>query len=174
MDQQAGMAGLSALTHRSPNRHAAPGRSAHKHLGGVPRSTAPPSIADQRLWLPCEPWTVPRARQFLRNLVRPRRIDPDRGTALDIALTEACSNTVRHAASGGTYEVGVRIEHTSCVVEVLDHGDGFDAPAVMARPPTHAESGRGLWLITRLVDSLEIRRRHPTGTLLRFALQLAA
>jgi serine/threonine-protein kinase RsbW len=115
---------------------------------------------------------VPHARQFARRLLSWRQIDPGRRDAVDLATTEACSNAVRHAASGGSYEMRVRLDDSLYVAEVLDQGAGFDADPVF-NPPADAVSGRGLWLISRLVDQLVLSPRHPTGTRLWFAVQLA-
>jgi serine/threonine-protein kinase RsbW len=99
-------------------------------------------------------------------------VDPDRRDAVEIATTEACSNAVRHAASGGSYEVRVRLDGSLYIAEVLDQGAGFNTGPVR-NPPADAVSGRGLWLISRLVDQLVLSPRHPTGTRLWFAVQLA-
>jgi anti-sigma regulatory factor (Ser/Thr protein kinase) len=79
-------------------------------------------------------------------------------------LSEACGNAVRHAASGGD---------SRCVVEVRDEGPGFAASPVIEPPAVDAESGRGLWVISCLVDELEIGTCDPSGTVLRFVVQLA-
>ncbi len=43
-----------------------------------------------------------------------------------LAVTEACTNVLRHAGSGRRYEVVARVSRDRCLVEVLDSGRGFD------------------------------------------------
>src|SRR3712207_8490949 len=54
---------------------------------------------------------------------------PDETLAdLKLALTEACSNSVRHAYDGGEgiVEIVYELHFDRLVIEVRDNGDGFD------------------------------------------------
>lgn len=82
---------------------------------------------------------------------------------LDLALTEACSNVVRHAypkGEEGDLEITVRVEPYSHVeLEVADWGVGLDKViADFKNPAPDAESGRGLFIIKSLMDVIEVRR----------------
>lgn len=82
---------------------------------------------------------------------------------LDLAVTEAVSNVVRHAyPGGGGGEVRVRVlvePGSGVVVEIADRGGGFEVGD--GRPPVPgplAESGRGVFILSRLADRLSVRR----------------
>lgn len=90
----------------------------------------------------------------------------------ELAVSEACTNAVRHAGDGGSYEVTVRVDARRCVVEALDHGGGFTAAPTAEFPVPTAASGRGLLLITQLVDEVQFHRRHPSGSVLRLVKRL--
>lgn len=82
---------------------------------------------------------------------------------LDLALTEACANVVEHAYAGretGDLEILLRIVRGERVeAEVRDFGPGFALdPAALGAPQPDAESGRGVYIISRLMDTIEVRR----------------
>lgn len=82
---------------------------------------------------------------------------------LDLALTEACANVVEHAYAGretGDLEILLRIVRGQRVeAEVRDFGPGFALdPAALGAPQPDAESGRGVYIISRLMDTIEVRR----------------
>jgi serine/threonine-protein kinase RsbW len=133
-----------------------------------------PREIDLRLRLPRATWTVPLARGLVRRILGHRLVGEDCRAAVQIALCEACGNAVRHAAPATHYDLRLRVQDATCVVEVADTGTGFafDPGAVM--PPADAVSGRGLAIIARVTDQLEVQRRHPSGALLRFVKHLTA
>ena len=82
---------------------------------------------------------------------------------IQLAVTEACGNAVRHATGVAEYSVRLGVGVEACEVDVIDMGPGFDPPPLTS--PTHAdfETGRGLYLIQALVDDLQfIREDHAT------------
>src|SRR4051812_49562001 len=60
---------------------------------------------------------------------------------LKLALTEACTNSVRHAygEAGGTVEITYELHHDRLIVQVADQGEGFAAAAARQRA-LHASS----------------------------------
>ena len=98
--------------------------------------------------------------------------------ALKLALTEACTNSVRHAYSEGAGLVHIVYELHSdrLVVEVSDSGDGFDPTAgrsVGLDTDELAEGGLGIAIIEALSDELEIGEGDDGGSRLRFVKHLA-
>jgi serine/threonine-protein kinase RsbW len=86
---------------------------------------------------------------------------------LQIALSEACANAVRHAA-GSVYDVDLEVRDALCRVQVSDAGPGFSPRGpVLALSGPEAESGRGLALIRALTDELEFERAEE-GMRVRF------
>jgi len=93
-----------------------------------------------------------------------------------LALTEACTNSVRHAYDGGIGAVSIAYElhRDRLVVEVVDDGRGFDGKA--ARPDSEDEpneGGLGIAIIEALTDELEFGRGSAGGSRLRFVKRLA-
>jgi anti-sigma regulatory factor (Ser/Thr protein kinase) len=77
-----------------------------------------------------------------------------------LCLQEAMKNAVRFSRSPRDLDIDVcMFDHTVSLV-VRDHGLGFDAaaprPADVAQPDAYSTSGRGLFLIGRLMDEVEL------------------
>ncbi len=73
-----------------------------------------------------------------------------------LAVHEALINSQRHA--GGAVSARVCLDGKDVIVEVRDHGPGFDIAGHARRPPeVMAERGRGLWLISQIADSWDVR-----------------
>lgn len=78
---------------------------------------------------------------------------------IELALTEACANAVRHAIGTAEYTVEVTIDADGCEIEVADVGPGFEPPVNDGEDPdTDTETGRGLLLMRALVDDLQFTR----------------
>lgn len=82
---------------------------------------------------------------------------------LGLALGEACANVAEHAypeGAPGDLEILLRVQPGVAVAaEVRDFGPGFALdPAALDAPRPDAESGRGVYIISRLMDELAVRR----------------
>ncbi len=80
---------------------------------------------------------------------------------MDIMLTEACANVVRHAYDGDSGELEVRVRVSpgeSVELEVVDWGCGFDEEVRFENPGPESEGGRGMFIISMLSDSCEVRK----------------
>jgi serine/threonine-protein kinase RsbW len=94
---------------------------------------------------------------------------------LKLALTEACTNSVRHAYSGGDgmVEILYELHADRLVVEVRDRGEGFEPPEASVRADDDlSEGGLGIAIIKALADEFEIRERPEGGSHLRFVKRL--
>jgi serine/threonine-protein kinase RsbW len=124
--------------------------------------------------LPRDRLSVPVIRRVLGDSLRTLGVVGACIDDIEVALTEACTNVLDHAQDGEVYHVSARIDGASCVLEVADKGAGFDdAPHGHADAVTDAETGRGIQLMRRLVDSVRFEPRATGGTVvhLRKALQ---
>jgi anti-sigma regulatory factor (Ser/Thr protein kinase) len=65
---------------------------------------------------------------------------------------------VLHAAGSGYYEVAVSVTAQRCQVEVAQRSPGSERLRVRAMADPSAERGRGLALMSRLVDHVTIER----------------
>ncbi len=92
---------------------------------------------------------------------------------LKLALTEACTNSVRHAydASGGAVSIAYELYRDRLVVEVVDEGPGF-VPDGRQADDELSEGGLGIAIIEALTDELEITRGDRGGSRLRFVKRL--
>ena len=135
-------------------------------------TSAPALDSDIRLTLPARPENVAVVRHVLGALAEALAL-PDAVIAdVRLAVTEACTNVVRHAYEGceGTIDVVVRPNGDALEVVVADAGRGIGPSRDTAGP------GLGLPLIAALADSLEIERRRDDGSrlVMRFLRSRAA
>jgi serine/threonine-protein kinase RsbW len=96
---------------------------------------------------------------------------------LKLALTEACTNSVRHAYAGrdGTVEILYELHSDRLVVEVFDRGNGFELPEKVEaalNADELREGGLGISIIEALADEFEISDRDDGGSHLRFVKRL--
>jgi serine/threonine-protein kinase RsbW len=129
-----------------------------------------------RLTIPAKAEYLVLGRLALTGLSRLQPIDPDDLSDLKLALTEACTNSIRHAygADGGSVEVVFVLEPGSIVVEVLDDGAGLGTPAERESVDDVEGGGLGLEIIRAVTDETEIGRREDgTGFRLCFRKLLA-
>jgi serine/threonine-protein kinase RsbW len=128
-----------------------------------------------RLRIPARPEYLVLGRLVLSGVARCRPIHPDDLSDLKLALTEACSNSVRHAYGfePGIVEISYELDGDTIAIEVVDHGPGFDLPVSVADGGL-GEGGLGLAIIEAVSDGIEIDRRHgETGSRLRFSKRLS-
>jgi serine/threonine-protein kinase RsbW len=86
------------------------------------------------LVFPRESLSVPVMRRVLGDTLCRLGIDESCVNDLLLAVTEACTNVLRHAGPGRRYELVAHVGSKRCLLEVLDSGRGFDVAAVNRRP----------------------------------------
>jgi serine/threonine-protein kinase RsbW len=125
------------------------------------------------LQLPRDALSVPVVRRVLTSSMRTLGVEDDSLVDIEIALAEACTNVLDHAAQGDEYEVVAGLDGTKCVIEVIDTGRGFDADQLghSAAEPT-AEEGRGIQLIRALVDRVHFSSRPEDGMIVHLEKEL--
>jgi serine/threonine-protein kinase RsbW len=122
-----------------------------------------------RLNLPREADSVPAVRRLLRCALAILHVDRQAGDDLEIALTEACANVVKHAAGAKKFEVRLDVAEDRCAIDVLDNGAGFDPGAIgAASPDADSERGRGLFLIRALSENVRMHSSPRQGCLIHF------
>jgi anti-sigma regulatory factor (Ser/Thr protein kinase) len=101
------------------------------------------------------------AREFVRAACRdcsPPPLDEERIGQLELAVTEACSNIMKHAYHGRTDQrIDLEVEIYPGKVSVLLHHRGDPFVPGHVPPPAFdgsRESGFGLYLITQSVDAV--------------------
>ncbi len=88
-----------------------------------------------------------------------------------LAADEAFNNALMHSGDVGETELRAEVGRSRVVVEIRDRGCGFDARRFDAGavPDPLVSHGRGLFLIHRLMDEVEVRSSGAAGTHVRMA-----
>jgi serine/threonine-protein kinase RsbW len=130
-----------------------------------------------RLTIPARAEYITLGRLALTAIAGVRPVSDETLHDLKLALTEACTNSVKHAyADGGdgTVDILYELEPDRLAVEVGDagpgfepeDGDGFDGDDL-------SEGGLGIEIIRAVTDEVEIAEREGGGSRLRFVKFLA-
>jgi serine/threonine-protein kinase RsbW len=131
-----------------------------------------------KLTIPAKPEYITLGRLALTGIARlgSEPLSQEVLGDLKLALTEACTNSVRHAYTGedGVVEIVYELHHDRLVIEVADEGGGFAAPREGdgAVGNDLAEGGLGIAIIQALADEFEIREPVQGGSRLRFVKRL--
>jgi serine/threonine-protein kinase RsbW len=129
-----------------------------------------------RLSVPARAEYIALARLALSGLADIVGLSEEQVADLKLALTEAVSNSVRHAYADGAGFVSIAYELTGAAlaVEVVDDGKGFDPerPAPLEGEEL-TEGGLGIAIIRSIADEFELQS-HPgvRGSRLRFVKRL--
>jgi serine/threonine-protein kinase RsbW len=148
-------------------------------------------VRDVRFCLvfPRESLSIPVMRHVLGDTLAKLGLDEECISDLVLAVTEACTNVLRHAGPGHKYEVIAEIGKSRVVIQVLDNGRGFNPVRMRQvrrrnhpkRPPVRptgllgrrartsdvsqlAESGRGMAIMRACVDDVSLHSGPGRGT----------
>ena len=133
-------------------------------------------IRTVRLRVPARAEYVALARLALSGLADIVTLPDELLADLKLALTEAVSNSVRHAYADGAGFVSIAYElgSSALAVEVVDDGKGFDPerpPALEGEELT--EGGLGIAIIRTIADEFELHSQPGVrGSRLRFVKRL--
>jgi serine/threonine-protein kinase RsbW len=114
-----------------------------------------------RLTLPARPENVAVIRHVLGAFAEALELPADLVEDMRLAVTEACTNVVRHAyhdGEPGPIDVVIRPNGDQLDLIVSDRGAGIGPSPDMAGP------GLGLPLIAALADHVEIEHAPPHGS----------
>jgi serine/threonine-protein kinase RsbW len=123
------------------------------------------------LTVPARPEFIALGRLALTGLARTRALSAEIVADLKLALTEACSNSVRHAydeGREGVVEIRYELSGDRIAIQVTDDGSGFDPETLQRAQEELDEGGLGIAIIRALTDELEIGARPEGGSRLRF------
>jgi serine/threonine-protein kinase RsbW len=128
-------------------------------------SPSPPAASNGgtrtvKLTIPAKAEYITLVRLALSGLSHLRPLDEETLGDLKLAVTEACSNSVRHAyrdGREGSVDVVYELHSDRLVVEVCDDGEGFTAENSTGVGETGlSEGGLGIAIIRELADELEL------------------
>src|SRR2546429_512589 len=125
-----------------------------------------------RLTIPAKPEYITLGRLALTALAGVRPVSDETLYDLKLALTEACTNSVRHAYENGregNVEIVYELQPDRLVIEVGDEGAGFEPlEGGNGHNGELEEGGLGIEIIRALADEVEIGSREEGGWRLRF------
>lgn len=114
-----------------------------------------------RLTIPAKAEYITLSRLALSGLSRVRPLPDEVLADLKLALTEACSNSVRHAYENDEGHVAISFElrDDRLIIEVSDDGTGFDSESAGRNGDNGdelTEGGLGIAIIRSIADEVEI------------------
>jgi serine/threonine-protein kinase RsbW len=128
--------------------------------------------ATVRLTIPARAEYITLCRLALTGIARVRDLSDELLADLKLALTEAASNSVRHAYSddhAGVVEISYQLLSDKLVIEVTDEGEGFDPGDAEGAPDELSEGGLGIAIIRAIADDVQIgTQADGRGSRLRF------
>jgi serine/threonine-protein kinase RsbW len=124
-----------------------------------------------RLTIPAKAEYITLGRLALTGLSRLRPLGEETLADLKLALTEACSNSVRHAYGDerGAVEIVYELHDDRLAIEVVDDGAGFGEGSAQGPGDELVEGGLGIAIIRAIADEFELGPRNGgRGSRLRF------
>ena len=128
-----------------------------------------------RLTIPAKAEYITLGRLALTGLSRLRPLGEETLADLKLALTEACSNSVRHAYGGGqgAVEILYELHDDRLAIEVVDDGAGFGEGGGREAGDDLVEGGLGIAIIRAIADEFEVGAKSDgRGSRLRFVKRL--
>ena len=115
--------------------------------------------------LPAEPESLPGLRRRLGRFLHAAGATDAEQYEITLTVCEAAGNAIEHAYGPGdaTFELRAGVEDGRLRITVRDYGDW--------RPPRGSGRGRGLQMMSTLVDEVDVRR-HEDGTEVVLVLRL--
>jgi serine/threonine-protein kinase RsbW len=128
---------------------------------------------DMEICLPRDSLTLPVIRHIAACALGELGVAAHAVDDVALALTEACTNVVKHSGVDDEYEVHLVVTDDLCEISVVDTGRGFDSSVLTkGMAPGSAEEGRGLALLSALVDGVRFESRPEAGTVVHLVKQL--
>jgi serine phosphatase RsbU (regulator of sigma subunit)/anti-sigma regulatory factor (Ser/Thr protein kinase) len=108
-----------------------------------------------KISLACDLAEVRSAVQAVRAFLEEQGWDVNTLMSFDLALVEGCNNAVKYVGEDGRKQpitIEAISEPTQVEFRIHDHTPGFDWPDTVELPAPESESGRGIFLMTSLMD----------------------
>ena len=120
---------------------------------------------DVAICLPREAETVGLIRGIVTDALAKLGVTRDCVGDIGLALSEACTNVVDHAAVDDEYEVRFRLDDRKCEISVTNTGTNFDADTLAHVMPDAASArGRGVAIMRAVMDNVAFRSEPEAGT----------
>ncbi len=130
-------------------------------------------LIEMAVCLPRESRTVALVRTAITNTLTLIGADQDCVDDIALAVSEACTNVVQHAASDDEYEVAVHVDDTRCTISVKNTGTGFDAEELAGTmPDPYSPRGRGVAIMQTVMDGIDFTSSPEAGTMVNLVRNL--
>jgi len=106
-----------------------------------------------------------------RDICRPSKNRDFFAHNLNVVLTEAMANAIRHASAADQdteVQISIHVTKDELSIKVYDNGQGFDlnsVPCPSFDPDCLNDSGRGIFIIRSLMDSVVYRKTNGGNVL---------
>ena len=129
---------------------------------------------DVALCLPHEVESVSLIRVVIGDALIRLGITEECVDDIRLALSEACTNVLEHAAADDEYEVRLKVDDETCEIRVIDTGTHpLDARDLDGRmPDTSSASGRGVAIMHAVMDQVAFTSEPEIGTIVRLVKRL--
>jgi serine phosphatase RsbU (regulator of sigma subunit)/anti-sigma regulatory factor (Ser/Thr protein kinase) len=134
----------------------------------TPGTTAWPEQAALRVEIECRVEAVRPAVTRILTFLQGEAVDEEALAACELALVEASNNAIDHVSAAGA-ALPIVLEavcgSNQICLRVEDHTEGFNWPGHPSLPPDDSEHGRGLFLISSLMNSADYLRGQSANCL---------
>jgi serine/threonine-protein kinase RsbW len=131
----------------------------------------PPEPFPWLLTIPSDLRLLTLARAFVEAVCQVGGLDDASTHAVVLATDEATNNVIRHAHREHPellLQIQCRIDPGTLEIRVADQGEPFDLEAVPRLDPAELRAGgRGVFIMRRTMDELEVLPRPEGGNVLR-------
>jgi serine/threonine-protein kinase RsbW len=124
--------------------------------------------------LPRDAVTVPLLRGVVGDALKTFGVTAECVNGIQLALSEACTNVIEHAAADDEYEVGIDVDERQCAIRVTNARHSFDTAALEDEmPDPSSPRGRGVAIMRAFMDDVEFISEPEAGTIVRLVKVLA-
>jgi anti-sigma regulatory factor (Ser/Thr protein kinase) len=106
-------------------------------------------------------------RSFVSTVAAESGFEAQEQASVVLAVGEVAANSIRHGDGTGSLQIWT--DRGSLLCEVHDHGVVTHALVGRRRPHNDVVGGRGLWIVNRLCELVQIRS-DPSGTTVRLTI----
>ena len=110
---------------------------------------------------------ISMARQTVEQVGKRLGFSTDEQEDISIAVGEACTNAVKHGKSptGECYvQIMCEVIEEGLSVEITNNVVDFSMPSLTTEPDTNKSSGYGLFIMSSVMDELNMTRRNGSVT----------
>jgi len=128
-----------------------------------------------KLCIPGKPEYVGTVRMAVSHVASHAGFDIEAIDDIKVAVSEACTNIIRHSHTHAdyTYDVIIEREDKSLAITVKDSGVGFDTGGYIEPIPGETRgSGMGIFILRALMDEVDIQSELGVGTNIRMTKHL--